>query len=42
MERRKAIKLSVAAIATGGAGAATLATAFKPDIKPAPGTDRKV
>ncbi len=35
MERRKAIKISVAAIAAGGVGAITLTTAFKPDIKPA-------
>jgi len=35
MERRKALKLAVAAIATGGVGAITLATAFKPDLKPA-------
>lgn len=34
MDRRKAIKLSAAAISVGGAGAATLAIAFKPDIKP--------
>jgi hypothetical protein len=35
MERREAIKISVAAIAAGGVGAVTLTTAFKPDIKPA-------
>lgn len=32
MERRKAIKLAVAGIATGGVGVVTLTTAFKPDI----------
>lgn len=35
MERRKALTLTAAAIATGGIGLATLATAFKPKVKPA-------
>lgn len=35
MERRKAIRLSIAAFAVGGTGAITLATAFKPEIIPA-------
>lgn len=40
MERRKAIKLSAAAVAAGGIGAVTLTTAFKPEIKPAPEPER--
>lgn len=35
MERRKALRLAIAGIATGGAGVLTLTTAFKPDIAPA-------
>lgn len=35
MERRKAIQLTLATIATGGVGAVTLTNAFKPDIKAA-------
>lgn len=35
MERRKVLKLAVAAMAAGGVGAVTLATAFKPEVKPA-------
>ena len=35
MERRKAIRLSVAALTAGGAGAVTLMKAFKPEVKPA-------
>lgn len=34
MERRKALKLSVAALAAGGVGAVTLVTAFKPEVNP--------
>jgi len=34
MERRKAIRLSFAAVAAGGAGALVLTKAFKPEIKP--------
>ena len=34
MERRKALRLSVAAVVTGGVGAVTLTTAFKPEVKP--------
>jgi len=35
MERRKAIGIAAAAVAAGGVGAVTLATAFKPEVKPA-------
>ncbi len=35
MERRKAIKLAAAALATGGIGTAMLTTAFKTDVNPA-------
>jgi hypothetical protein len=35
MDRRKVLKLAAAALAVGGAGAVTLTTAFKPEIKPA-------
>ena len=35
MERRRALRLGVAALATGGVGVATLTTAFKPDVNPA-------
>lgn len=35
MERRKALKLAVAGIATGGVGALTLGASFKPEVKEA-------
>lgn len=35
MDRRKALKMAAGAMAVGGVGAVTMATAFKPEIQPA-------